>query len=188
MKKSSIPPHQARTLKKIGAKIRTRRNELGLSLEALAKKAGISKMTLHRIETGATSPSIISLAEISFQLKQPLEAFIREGEANVVVLKREHQNRIFDPEHGIRVVGPLGMVSDRVILTYAEMDEGTVIEDHTNDGFEWALLIEGRAVVGVQGQEYPIEKGDAILFDAHFPHSIRVQERIKYVNLFLKDD
>ena len=188
MKKSSIPRNQARTLAKIGAKIRVRRNELGLSLEALAEKVGISKMTLHRIETGATSPSIITLAEISFQLKQPLEAFIREGDANVVVLKKEHQNNIFDPEYGIRVVGPAGMVSDRIIITYAEMEEGTVVENHTNDGFEWALLIEGRAVVGVQGRDYPMEAGDAILYDAHFPHSITVEERIRYVNLFLKDD
>lgn len=161
---------------------------MGLSLDALAQKVGIAKMTLHRIETGATSPSIITLAEISFQLKQPLEAFIREGDANVVVLKKENQNNIFDPDHGIRIVGPSGMVSDRIIITYAEMDQGTVVENHTNNGFEWALLIEGRAVVGVQDRDYPIEAGDAILFDAHYPHSITVEERIKYVNLYLKDD
>ena len=77
------------TLMNIGSKIRTERKELGLSLEALSNKIGISKMTLQRVETGATSPSIILLADIAFHLKRPVESFIREGDARVVHLRRD---------------------------------------------------------------------------------------------------
>ena len=140
-----------------------------MSLETLAQKVGISKMTLHRIETGVSSPSIITLAEISYHLKQPLEALFQEGEAKVVVIKREAQEKLLNNEYGIRVVAPAGLISDRIIMTYASLDEGTYIEDHTNKGLNGPFLLKGRAVVGVNGNEYPIEAGDSILFDAHFP-------------------
>ena len=49
---------------KVGPKIRAERKHLGLSLEAPAQKVGVSKMTLQRIETGSTSPSIVVLGSI----------------------------------------------------------------------------------------------------------------------------
>lgn len=178
---------QVETLKQIGGRIRSERKRLGLSLEALAGKAGISKMTLHRIETGATSPSIVTLAEISFHLKKPLEALIRQGQAKVVLIRHDQQDTIFDPRHGIRVVAPAGLISERIVLTYAEVEAGTIFETHTNHGFEWALLIQGRASVAVGDKEYLIQAGDSIFFDAHFPHSMVIEEKVKYINLFLKD-
>jgi transcriptional regulator with XRE-family HTH domain len=176
-----------RTLENIGRRIRAERNRLGLSLDALAKLVGISKMTLQRIETGVTSPSIVTLTEISFHLKRPVEALIREGDAKVVVLRAEEQDTVFDPELGIRLVAPLGLVSDRIVMTRAELDAGTSIEPHVNDGFEWALLTGGSAVIGVGDKEYRLEGGDAIFFDAHFPHWIQVEKDVGYVALFLRD-
>jgi transcriptional regulator with XRE-family HTH domain len=175
-------------LQRIGSRIRAERHRLGLTLESLASKVGISKMTLQRIETGATSPSIVTLTDLSFHLKQPIEALIREGEPNVVLLKKDNQDNLFDPESGIRVLAPRGLVSERVIITCARLDRGTVIEAHVNRGFEWAYLIKGKAVVTVGSREYPVESGDAIFYDAHYPHSIRVQEAVQYVGLFLHDE
>jgi XRE family transcriptional regulator, regulator of sulfur utilization len=186
--KPGLRPAQTEVLKRIGAKIRSERMRLGLSMEAFAKKVGISKMTLHRIEMGATSPSIINLTEISFHLKQPIESLIREREPTVMLLKKNKQDTIMDPESGIRVLAPRGLVSDRITITAAALDKGIVIEPHTNHGFEWAYLIKGEAVVNVAGRRYGMGEGDAIFYDAHFSHSIEVKENIQYVGLFLKDD
>lgn len=172
----------------MGTKIRNERNRLGLSLEALARKVGISKMTLHRIETGMTSPSVITLTEISYHLKKPIESLIREGDPKVVVIKKAEQDNIMDPESGIRVLAPRGLITDRITLTSAELKKGYAIETHVNRGFEWAFLIKGKAVVTVAGKEYPMQAGDCIFYDAHFPHSIRVKEKLQYVALFLKDE
>ena len=152
-------------LKKIGAKIRAGRNRLGLSLEAFSKKVGISKMTLHRIETGTTSPSIITLTEISYHLKQPIESLMREGDAKVILLKKSQQDTIIESESGIRVVAPKGMISDRITITHSALEKGVVVTTHTNKGFEWALLIEGEAVVKVRDKNFPMKGGDAIFFD-----------------------
>jgi len=179
---------QEEILKRIGTKIRNERNRLGLSLEALARKVGVSKMTLHRIETGITSPSVITLPEISFHLKKPIESLIREGDPKVVLMKKTEQDDVMDAESGIRVLAPRGLISNRIALTSAELKRGYAIETHVNHGFEWAFLIKGKAVVTVAGKDYPMEEGDCIFYDAHFPHSITVKEKIQYVGLFLKDE
>jgi transcriptional regulator with XRE-family HTH domain len=183
----SAKAQQTEILRRIGARIRSERNRLGLSLEALARKVGISKMTLHRIETGNTSPSVITLTEISFHLKQPIESLIKEGEPKVVLIERNRQETLMDPESGIRVLAPRGLISDRVTITAAELEKGVAIEPHSNRGFEWAYLIKGRAVVTVADKEYHMTAGDAIFYDAHFTHAIKVKERTQYVGLFLRD-
>jgi transcriptional regulator with XRE-family HTH domain len=183
-----MEPRQKEMLERIGARIRSERNRLGLSLEALAKKVGISKMTLQRIETGSTSPSVIILTDISFHLKQPIEALIKEGEPKVVVVKKGDQSTIFDPESRIRILAPKGLIADRLTVTYAELEAGDVIDLHQNRGFEWAFLIEGKAVVRVGTKDYDVEEGDTIFYDAHFPHSIRVYDKIRYVGLFLQNE
>ncbi len=181
-------PEREDMLHRIGSRIRAERNRLGLTLETLAAKVGISKMTLQRIETGATSPSIVTLTDISFHLKQPIESLIREGEPNVVLLRKVAQEILFDPESGIRLLAPRGLISERITITCARLDEGTVIEPHVNRGFEWAYLIQGTAVVTVGSSEYPVETGDAIFYDAHYSHSIRVVETVRYVGLFVHDE
>ena len=73
---------------KIGAK-----KALGLSLRAFAERVGtISAMTLHRIETGKTSPSVSVLAEILHHLAQPIEYFLHFLE---------------NPEPRIYIIGPV---------------------------------------------------------------------------------
>lgn len=180
--------HQQNRLKNIGARIRAKRKSLGLSMEALAKKVGISKMTLHRIEMGFTSPSIITLVEISAQLNQSIESLIKERDGHVVLLKKEQQGFALDPEYGIRIVAPRGLISDRITATHAELAKGTVIEPHVNNGSEWAVFIEGKAVVTVGSKEYPMEAGDAIYFDARILHSIRIKEKTRYVGLFVRNE
>ncbi len=186
-KRLFLKSHQQKTLRKIGSKIRRERKKHGLSLEALAKRVGVSKMTLQRIETGATAPSIVLLTEVAFHLKRPVEALIREGNAKVVHLKKGQQETL-DRARRFRVIGPRGLVSDRVTLTYSELEKDAVINTHMNKGYEWAFLIEGSAVVDVGGSEYHFESGDAIFYDAHFPHSIHVKETCRYVGLFLRDE
>ena len=173
---------------KVGPRIRAERKRLGLSLEALAKKVGVSKMTLQRIETDSTSPSIVLLAQISSRLKKPLESLIKDGKVEVFHLKKSQQDALFNHERGFRIIGPQGLISDRITLTYSEIEEDAVTEPHTNEGYEWAYLIEGSAVLEVRGEKYLLESGDAVYYDAHFSHSMRVIDKIKYVGLFLRDE
>ena len=183
-----MEPRQKEMLERIGARIRAERNSLGLSLEALAKKVGVSKMTLQRIETGSTSPSIIILTDISFHLKQPIETLIKEGEPKFLLLKKDQQENLWDPKSGIRILAPRGLISDRITITRSELTKGTIIEKHQNKGFEWAFIIEGNAILYLGDKSYSLEGGDAVFYDAHYPHGMKVNKKVRYVMLFLKDE
>lgn len=58
---ASSPPIGARTvakLRELGARLRARRKELGLSAVVTAEAAGMSRVTLHRIERGEPSVAL----------------------------------------------------------------------------------------------------------------------------------
>ena len=55
--------------KSIGSRMRTRRTQLGITLEALAEKVRISKSTLQRIENGTADPILSDVPKLSVALK-----------------------------------------------------------------------------------------------------------------------
>jgi transcriptional regulator with XRE-family HTH domain len=172
----------------IGAKIRSERKRLRLSIESLAEKIGISKMKLQRIETGASSPSIVLLTQIAHHLKRPVESFVRDGKASAVHLKKKQQDALSDKKRGFRIIGPVGLISDKITLTYQELEKDTITESHTNEGIEWAYIIEGSAIFEINEEKFLLEEGDSICFDARVPHSTRVIETIKCIGLFQRGE
>jgi DNA-binding XRE family transcriptional regulator len=58
-------------LKKLGERIESYRESIGLSRDGLAKKVGISRMQIYRIETGSDdgNPSVLVLKKIATELK-----------------------------------------------------------------------------------------------------------------------
>lgn len=74
----------------LGARIKTRRKELGLSLRELAAKVGVTASYLSKVELEQTSPSIDSLRAISRALDVPVFLFLMEdGPTSPVVRAAE---------------------------------------------------------------------------------------------------
>lgn len=64
---SAAPPPQGRCtqrLQAIGERIRERRRQLGITAVATAEAAGISRVTLHRIESGSGSVTVGALMNV----------------------------------------------------------------------------------------------------------------------------
>ena len=63
-------------------KIRERREELGMTQEDLARKAGISRPFLSTVETGAAVPTVAKAVDIAMALETTVdELFTRKGES-----------------------------------------------------------------------------------------------------------
>lgn len=56
----------------IGHRLRTRRRELGLTMENVARASGISRVTLQKVEEGAASVSAGALASVALAVGLPL--------------------------------------------------------------------------------------------------------------------
>ncbi|WP_329110937.1 XRE family transcriptional regulator [Micromonospora sp. NBC_01699] len=63
----------------VGRRLRELREAQGLSLSALAKRAGIGKATLSGLETGTRNPTLETLYAVTAQLRVPLAAVLAVG-------------------------------------------------------------------------------------------------------------
>ncbi|GAA5146436.1 XRE family transcriptional regulator [Nocardioides marinquilinus] len=63
-----------------GARIRAVRTERGLSLSALAARAGVGKATLSELEAGRRNPTLDTLYALAGPLGVPLAALVAEGD------------------------------------------------------------------------------------------------------------
>ena len=81
-------------VEEIGTKIRIERKKSGLTLEQLARKVGISAITLQRIETGKSSPSVITLSEIANAINRSIFSFFEEKGKPFIHIKRKNQRTV----------------------------------------------------------------------------------------------
>ncbi len=174
---------------KIGEKIRHERNLLGMTLEQLAKKVGISKMTLHRIETGKTSPSIACLGDLCEALKKPLSAFIEEDHGFMRIIRKKDQFVLASNSLRSRIVAPRGALNSgkgNLAINYVETKDGAEVETHRNKGFEWVFQMEGRTVFYYDKKKYIANPGDVFFYDGRRPHAVKYYGNNKFILISFK--
>jgi transcriptional regulator with XRE-family HTH domain len=77
----------------VGNRVRSERKRLGLTLEELALKVGVKAITLHRIETGKSSPSVVLLSESAKHLKSSIVSFV-DIPKPIVYIKSQAQEAV----------------------------------------------------------------------------------------------
>jgi transcriptional regulator with XRE-family HTH domain len=172
---------------KIGTKIRAERKKSGLTLKQLAGKVGISLITLQRIETGKSSPSVVLLSEIANAVNKPIFSFFEQKTKPFVQIKRKNQRSISSPMLKIKLIGPRKMIADNIVVTYGELKKGKRIDPHTNRGIEFNYNIEGKAELRLEGQSYFLEAGDSSVFNARLEHSVTALEALRFIGIYVED-
>ncbi len=176
----------------LGQKIRNDRKKSNMTLEQLAQKVGISKMTLHRIETGKTSPSIAMLGDIAQALEKPLVSFIEE-DAGFLKITRKDDQFIFEGDTiSARNILPRGSLNSvdvkNMAINYVEAKNGAEIKTHTNKGFEWAFQMSGQSLVYYDGKKYISNPGDVFFYDGRKPHSVKYKGENKFMLISFKEE
>lgn len=155
----------------IGSKIKRIRKSQGLTLAELSGKAGVSASFLSQIENGKQIPTIVTLKKIADALETPVkELFNIQTEAPEYVRKCDDQalgglQKIYKQ---INVLSGKfdGRVIDCFNLVMAPQLEQ--VEEHSHDGEEFYLVLNGTLTIEIEGKEYTVNKDESI----HFP-SIR---------------
>ena len=171
----------------IGRKIRTERKTKGLSLKELAQKCGVSTMTLQRIETGKTSPSVAVLSQIAHFLAQPIDFFIKEESPKIRVVKRNDHRVVEAEKMQLSMIAPLGLIDDNIVINLVEAKKGQFIDSHTEDGYSFVYVLEGGIVFEHDGIKYELQPGDVLYYNASYPHSVTATGKThKSFNVFFK--
>jgi transcriptional regulator with XRE-family HTH domain len=178
------------SLESLGAQIagviRSRRRASGQTLDELAKRSGLSKTILSRIENGRGNPSVETLFRIARALELPLSALLE-------VAPRSAAKRI-PARSGTALLGDSGMsawpIHTESIPYHAELIELDLPAgvEHPSDGHlagtvELVYCLRGRLRVGPIGDEVELSAGDCAWFRADTPHHYVALRAARALNL-----
>ena len=174
-------------MKDVGQRIRAQRKKKGLSLEAMAKEVGVSLITLQRIETGKTSPSVALLSEIAQYLDKSILSFITDNRKTLNVVRKKDQQRISSTGLKVRLVGPRNMIQENISVSYGVLEKDESIGSHTNAGIEFAYILEGKCELKMGEESVILEAGDSVAYNARVEHEVIGIEKHRFLAIFVRD-
>ena len=169
-------PDIERTVSALGAKLAAARAERGWSLAELARRAGVSTASIHKIEKSGMTPTIATLMKVASALGTSVSYFIDEDVEvpAAIVVRGDERARLYTSKSGIALDNVSGRYG-RYRLAGAEAR----IEPHANSGpdpmrhpgEELVYLLEGAMCFTVDGKPTHLEPGDSIHFRTDRPHT-----------------
>ncbi len=175
---------------RIGAMIRARRQEQGLSLRDLSSRTGLSTGFLSLVERGQSSLALTSLHAVAKALEMEVAAFFGDNGTpephqlphvtraeegfDIAIAARQRTYKLLSGRAPNRVLEPL--------LVTVHANE-TIEEPYSHDGEEFAYVLSGEVRFIIAGTEYRLGPGDSIHFQSTVPHSIHndTQEPVEAV-------
>ena len=157
---------------KLGMLIRRRRNQLGLTLQALCDRAGVSVGYLSQVERGHATPSLGTLAQIAQGLDADLNHFVgtpRPADA----LTRAGSRPQFSLDGVSMVYESLGAAFPGAELScfLLHVPPGFVSETVRHEGEEIIFILKGEIVQTLNGQSFVLHEGDSLHYDGSIAHS-----------------
>ena len=149
----------------VGARLRERRKELGLSLQDLATHTGVTASFLSLVERDRSQPSLDSLRRIADALKVPPFFFTHTNDVHPVV-RRNERVRLTFPQNGVTAELLVPSLRGRleVFITRARPSAGNIALPPNHETEECILVLEGQLRVKLTSGEYVLEAGDSITF------------------------
>jgi transcriptional regulator with XRE-family HTH domain len=163
-------------LAEVGPRIRTLREAMGLSLRDLAERSGVSAPMLSQVERGTTSPTLTVAARIATGLDLSLSQLLRLDEnGHVVVVRRGQGRKRGRGGHRVEELTP-PLPGQRADVSLHRLGPGAVTGGagdppiHEPGSRETAVVLEGTAILAVDGERHELRTGDSVTFDADLPH------------------
>jgi transcriptional regulator with XRE-family HTH domain len=166
----------------LGDKIKTKRTQKNITLEQLAKKAGVSKGLISQIENNRTVPSLPVLFSIIHSLDEDLKTFFEDMQDAVnnghILIIRKGQEKLFEKE-------PVKGFSYKRILTRSITSQATdvvLLELKKNasrkqmiqtDAFECKHVLKGSVEYQIDKETFQLHEGDTLFFDGRSRHRLK---------------
>lgn len=164
----------------LGGNIKARRLALGLSLEALSERSGVSRAMLSDIERGAKSPTVRVVSQIAEGLGCTVSQLLGEQALETAqpyaVVRRNERRVLLDPQSGVErhLLSPDLLRRGIEVLWYVippGQDTGS-FPAHRPGVEEQLTVISGQLQCRIGGQAVTLEPGDSLWFPADVPHSL----------------
>ena len=165
----------------IGVRLREERHRLGLTLQDVADRSGLSLGMISKIENAQTSPSLRTLARLSQAIDVPVTTFFRgfeeERDASYVRAGEGIELVRQGTRHGHRyeLLAAAKGAQRRVqpfLVTLTEQSETFPLFQH--DGVEFLYALKGSVLYRYGQHTYQLEPGDSLMFDGTIAHGPEV--------------
>lgn len=164
-------------MKRIGERIHSKRKQLNLQLNDLAKKVGISPSALSQIEKAKAFPSIITLKSIAENLHTTVGELIGENEtlSNNPCVHRSEMNFVERNSSGTEIYLLAHHDLNKQMDTYlVRFFEGTDSVDlfTANNGQVFCYVVAGEVSFNLEGKNYLLQVGDSIYLNSKASYSV----------------
>jgi transcriptional regulator with XRE-family HTH domain len=166
----------------IGDRIRALRLKKKMGLVELGKHTGLSPALLSKIERGRLFPTLPTLLRIALVFSVGLEYFFSGSRDKPVLAVVRKDERVALPDRpGAREMAyrfeslDYAATERRFNSYYAEFFpvEPDRLRPHDHPGVEFIYTLQGTLSVHIGEEEYALQRGDAMYFDATVPHAYR---------------
>jgi transcriptional regulator with XRE-family HTH domain len=159
----------------LGQLVRSIRISRGMSIEGLAKSAGVSAGVISQIERGAGNPAFTTLVKIAYGMQVPVGSFLQtDQEPQGLVVRKEHRKRLV-PSEGLiyELLTPDLKRRLEVLRVQIARDFDNSERPFVHEGEECVHMLEGELLIYIGSDEYHLEEGDTITYDPTVPHWYR---------------
>ena len=157
----------------VGSRLQALRTAQGLSLRALADISGLNFNTLCLIENEKSSPNVNTLQQLAVALGVPITAFFEPSPParGVIFQKAEDRPRSSFTHCDLEDLGAGMALGDAMpLLLSAKAHSNSGAKEITHTGQELVFCLDGTMTYSVGDQDYQLEPGDSLMFQAHIPH------------------
>jgi transcriptional regulator with XRE-family HTH domain len=162
---------------RLGQTLKVYREKTGQNLSVIASKAGISISMLSQIERGVVSPSIDTLVMVCYALGlEPSDLFkALSFDRPVRVLHKSERLRM--TMNGVLyeqlITGLHAGYRAELFLLEVKPDSQTTLSGEGHEGAEMGYVLDGKAILIVDGKEYELCEGDSVFFNSNQPHRLK---------------
>ncbi|TFE00131.1 helix-turn-helix domain-containing protein [Jeotgalibacillus sp. R-1-5s-1] len=156
----------------VGTTLRDIRKERQWTMDELAESAGISKLTLGKIERGEANPSLAVIWKIANALAIPISALLMEKQY-IQVLKKSKGNSVLSENQSMS----LEPMFTTAVHGWIESHRATLkphgvylAEAHQSGVMEYVTVMKGQVTVQVKEEEFALGPYESIRFHADQAH------------------
>jgi transcriptional regulator with XRE-family HTH domain len=157
----------------VARNVRRFRRERAMSLGELARRSGLAKQTLSKIEQGTGNPTVETLALLGAALDLPARRLLTEWGTPVYIQRRDDGVWSGGPEWSERLLDEIygsGYVRTLVLRLERGGAEPTVIDPHPPGTLHHLFVITGRLRTGPLSEPVDLAAGDFVRFPGDVAH------------------
>lgn len=155
-----------------GKKIRTLREEKGLSLETLSHESGYPLQVLKDVEEGKIAPPVSLVLQLSRTFKVDMEN-IQTGQDKAIVKKRvkSHKKRVASYAYtSLTLPGEEKHLRAYLVTIEPETDHKGV--EYHHEGEEFVYVLNGGIAIQVGQNTTTLKKGGSLSFNSSLHHKL----------------